>query len=85
VRALGAAETGAFEGLVPVLALAGGGSVFLGEEVDALKVAGVVLVAAGVFMASGILSRIAPRRPAAPVMRAPHPAAPPDPACVDRH
>ena len=78
------ASTGAFGALVPVLALAGG-SVFLGEEVDALKVAGVVLVAAGVFMASGILSRIAPRRPAAPVMRAPHPAAPPDPACADRH
>ena len=68
VLALGAAETGAFGALVPILALVGG-AVFLGEPVDPLKVAGVVLVAAGVFMASGILSRIAPQPGAAPVTR----------------
>jgi drug/metabolite transporter (DMT)-like permease len=85
VRALGAAETGAFGALVPILALAGG-AVFLGEPVDPLKVAGVVLVAAGVFMASGILTRIAPRPAArgagAPVTRLP--AAAPAPATTDR-
>jgi drug/metabolite transporter (DMT)-like permease len=81
VRTLGAAETGAFGALVPILALTGG-AVFLGEEVDALKVAGVLLVAVGVFMASGILTRIAPRRPI--VRPAPQPAAAPAHATMDR-
>jgi drug/metabolite transporter (DMT)-like permease len=38
-----------------------GGVVFLGETVTPLKVFGVVLVAVGVFLASGILRKIAPR------------------------
>jgi drug/metabolite transporter (DMT)-like permease len=71
VQVLGAAETGAFGALVPMLALVGGAA-FLGEEVSALKIAGVVLVAVGVFMASGILTRIAPRR-TAPVRIEPPP------------
>lgn len=92
VRALGAAETGSFGALVPVLALAGG-AVFLGEDVDSLKVAGVVLVAIGVFVASGILTRIAPRpaavqpsaqAPAAAVSCRPMPAGQPAPATTDR-
>ncbi len=82
VQVLGAAETGAFGALVPILALAGG-AVFLGEEVSALKVAGVTLVAVGVFMASGVLTRIAPRRPT-PVKPPPGPAGPPAPATTDR-
>lgn len=61
VRVLGAAETGAFGALTPVLTVIGGG-MFLGEDIGALKILGVVLVAIGVFMASGILTRIAPRR-----------------------
>jgi drug/metabolite transporter (DMT)-like permease len=81
VRALGAAETGAFGALVPIMALVGG-AVFLGEEVSALKVAGVALVAVGVFMASGILTRIAPRK--APIMPPPGPAARPATATRDR-
>lgn len=84
VRQLGAAETGAFGALVPILALAGG-ALFLDEQVDAVKVAGVVFVAIGVFMASGILTRIAPRREnAIPVMDGPPPAGPPAPATTDR-
>ncbi len=77
VQQLGAAETGAFGALVPILALVGG-AVFLDEQVDGVKVAGVALVAVGVFMASGILTRIAPRRgAAAPVTEGPPPAGPP--------
>lgn len=59
VQILGAAETAAFGALTPILALMGG-VVFLGETVTPLKVAGVVLVAAGVFLASGVLSRRQP-------------------------
>ena len=61
VRVLGAAETGAFGALVPILALIGGG-VFLGEPITAIKLTGTLLVALGVFMASGILTRLLPRR-----------------------
>lgn len=82
VQVLGAAETGAFGALVPMLALTGG-AVFLGEEVSALKVAGVVLVAVGVFMASGILTRIAPRMGAS-VKPLPGPGGPSAPATTDR-
>ena len=82
VQVLGAAETGAFGALVPILALVGG-AVFLGEEVSALKVAGVMLVAVGVFMASGILTRIAPRA-ADSVRLQPPPAGAPAPATTDR-
>jgi drug/metabolite transporter (DMT)-like permease len=56
VRLLGAAESSAFGALTPILALLGG-VMFLGESVGPLKVFGVVLVAAGVFLASGILRK----------------------------
>ena len=55
VQLLGAAETAAFGALTPILALLGGVA-FLDETVTPLKVFGVTLVAAGVFLASGILS-----------------------------
>lgn len=57
VQFLGAAETAAFGALTPILALLGG-VVFLGEPITAFKVFGVVLVAAGVFLASGVLSKV---------------------------
>ncbi|MGB3245823.1 MAG: DMT family transporter [Sulfitobacter sp.] len=56
VQILGAAETAAFGALTPILALLGGVA-FLGETVTPLKVVGVTLVAAGVFLASGVLSK----------------------------
>ncbi len=56
VRILGAAESAAFGALTPILALLGG-AVFLDETVTPLKAAGVVLVAAGVFLASGVLRK----------------------------
>ena len=56
VRILGAAETAAFGALTPILALLGGVA-FLGETVTPLKVVGVALVAVGVFLASGVLSK----------------------------
>ncbi|MCG6903647.1 MAG: DMT family transporter [Rhodobacter sp.] len=59
VQILGAAETAAFGALTPILALLGG-VVFLDETVTPLKVAGVALVAAGVFLASGVLSKTRP-------------------------
>ena len=59
VRILGAAETAAFGALTPILALLGGVA-FLGETVTPLKIIGVALVAAGVFLASGILSKQQP-------------------------
>ncbi len=56
VQILGAAEAAAFGALTPILALLGGVA-FLGETVTLLKVAGVALVAVGVFLASGVLSK----------------------------
>ena len=56
VQALGAAESGAFGALTPILALIGG-AVFLGESITMLKVVGVFFVGVGVYLASGILSR----------------------------
>lgn len=56
VQILGAAETAAFGALTPILALLGGVA-FLGETVTPLKVFGVTLVAVGVFLASGVLSK----------------------------
>ena len=56
VNNLGAAESGAFGALTPILALIGG-AVFLGETVTTLKVVGILLVVVGVFLASGILSK----------------------------
>jgi drug/metabolite transporter (DMT)-like permease len=63
VQILGAAETAAFGALTPILALLGG-AVFLDETVTPIKVFGVVLVAAGVLFASGVLSK--PQQTAAP-------------------
>ena len=60
VQILGAAETAAFGALTPILALLGGVA-FLGETVTALKIIGVTLVAAGVFLASGVLSKPRPK------------------------
>ncbi|MEP0940135.1 MAG: DMT family transporter [Rhizobiaceae bacterium] len=54
VNNLGAAESGAFGALTPILALIGG-AVFLGEAVTTLKVVGVLFVVVGVFLASGIM------------------------------
>ncbi|WP_299756335.1 DMT family transporter [uncultured Boseongicola sp.] len=62
VQILGAGETAAFGALTPILALLGGVA-FLGETVTPLKVAGVALVATGVFLASGVLSK-SPSMPA---------------------
>lgn len=59
VKLLGAAESAAFGALTPVLALLGG-VIFLGESVGPLKVFGVILVAVGVFLASGILRKYNP-------------------------
>ncbi|SDZ54897.1 EamA-like transporter family protein [Jannaschia faecimaris] len=56
VQLIGAAETAAFGALTPILALLGGVA-FLGETVTPLKVFGVTLVAAGVFLASGVLRK----------------------------
>lgn len=58
VRILGAAETAAFGALTPILAMLGG-AMFLGEEITGLKIAGTLLVAVGVFLASGVVSRSA--------------------------
>ena len=56
VRLIGASEMGAFGALTPILAMMGG-ILFLNESVPAVKVAGVFLVAIGVFLASGILKQ----------------------------
>ena len=56
VRLLGAAQSAAFGALTPILALLGG-IALLGETVTPLKVIGVILVAVGVFLASGIVGR----------------------------
>lgn len=59
VQCLGAAETAAFRALTPILALLGG-AFFLGELITLLKMAGVVMVAIGVVLASGISSKSGP-------------------------
>ena len=56
VRVLGAAETGAFGALTPTLTLIGG-VMLLNETITSAKILGVILVALGVFLASGILHR----------------------------
>ena len=56
VQLLGAAETAAFGALTPILALLGG-VLFLGESVTYLKIFGIILVAVGVFLASGIIRK----------------------------
>lgn len=59
VQILGAAEAAAFGALTPILALIGGG-IFLDETITPLKVLGVIMVACGVFLASGVLSKARP-------------------------
>ena len=59
VRLLGAAESAAFGALTPILALLGG-VLFLGESVTYLKIFGIILVAVGVFLASGIIRKYHP-------------------------
>ena len=66
VTRLGAAETGAFGALTPILAMLGG-ALFLQEEIGPLKIAGVAVVAVGVILASGILTRQRTRPDPAPV------------------
>ncbi len=56
VRLIGASEMGAFGALTPILAMIGG-ILFLNETVPLIKMAGIFLVAIGVFLASGILNR----------------------------
>ncbi len=56
VRLIGASEMGAFGALTPILAMMGG-ILFLNESVPAIKIAGIFLVAIGVFLASGILKQ----------------------------
>lgn len=55
VREIGPSRTAAFAALTPVLAAVGGWAV-LGEEVSALKWSGIVIVAAGVLLASGAVT-----------------------------
>ena len=60
VRLLGAAESAAFGALTPILVLLGG-VLFLGESVTYLKIFGIILVAVGVFLASGITRKYSPQ------------------------
>ena len=56
VQQLGAAESGAFGALTPILALIGG-VILLEELFEPIKVIGIILVAIGVLLASGIIGR----------------------------
>jgi drug/metabolite transporter (DMT)-like permease len=56
VRQIGTAQAGAFGALTPILALLGG-AIFLNETVTMIKTFGVVLVACGVLMASGVFEK----------------------------
>jgi drug/metabolite transporter (DMT)-like permease len=56
IRQLGSAQTAAFGALTPILALLGG-FVFLGETLTLLKSLGVLIVAVGVVLASGIMEK----------------------------
>lgn len=56
VQRIGAAEAAAFGALTPIMALLGGAT-FLDETITPIKVGGVILVAVGVFLASGILGK----------------------------
>jgi drug/metabolite transporter (DMT)-like permease len=56
VKQLGAPQTAAFGALTPVLALLGG-VFFLGESISVTKIIGVGLVAGGVLLASGVLTK----------------------------
>ncbi len=54
VQQLGAAEAGAFGALTPILALIGG-VMLLGELFEPIKVTGIIIVALGVLLASGLI------------------------------
>ena len=54
VRLIGAPQAAAFGALTPVLALIGG-VWFLGESISLVKIVGVIVVSAGVFLASGVV------------------------------
>ena len=56
IRQIGSAQSGAFGALTPILALIGG-VIFLGEAVNLVKVIGIMLVAFGVLMASGVFEK----------------------------
>lgn len=60
VNLLGAPQAAAFGALTPVLALLGG-VWLLGEVASPLKIAGVTIVSAGVFLASGVMPAILSR------------------------
>jgi drug/metabolite transporter (DMT)-like permease len=57
VQFLGASETAAFGALIPIISLIGG-VVLLNETVPAFKLAGIVLVSIGVFLASGLADKL---------------------------
>lgn len=57
IQKLGAAESGAFGALTPILALLGG-IILLEELFEPLKVIGITLVAIGVLLASGLVDRL---------------------------
>ncbi|MEM0922658.1 MAG: DMT family transporter [Pseudomonadota bacterium] len=61
VRMIGASRTAALTALTPVTVLVAGVA-FLGEPLDMIKIAGVVVVSAGVFLASGVLAELRGRR-----------------------
>ncbi|MBY8977270.1 DMT family transporter [Rhodobacteraceae bacterium NNCM2] len=54
VRMLGPSRTAAFTALTPVLVLVSS-VLLLGESIDPVKIAGIVVVSTGVFLASGVL------------------------------
>ena len=56
IRQLGPAQTAAFGALTPILALIGG-FVFLDETITLLKSIGILIVAIGVILASGIMEK----------------------------
>ena len=56
VRQIGSAQAGAFGALTPIFALLGG-IIFLHEAVTMIKTLGIVLVACGVLMASGVFEK----------------------------
>ena len=57
IRQLGPAQTAAFGALTPILALIGG-FFFLGETITLGKSAGILIVAFGVVLASGIMEKV---------------------------
>jgi len=56
IRQLGPAQTAAFGALTPILALIGG-FFFLGETITLIKSLGILVVALGVILASGIMEK----------------------------